>query len=188
LAKPKKKPSRIAVYILAFMAFSFSLVGGGLTYFSYDFNNHALIAAGTVVDVEASYNDGSTTYKPTIAYVDFAGEKRVGQTFLSSSSYNFPRGTQVEVLYDTRNPTSLRMNNWLELWGFGFIFLTVGFVLIVIMIFVARATRRKAARIASSSGTASEKTYKYSSNDPRTIESDEDHKRETEYIPTVRRR
>lgn len=191
MGKSKKKSAHFAIYILAFMAFVFISIGGAFSYFSYDFSNYAIATTGTVVNVEASYSDGSTTYKPTIAYVDYNGDKRSGQTFLSSSTYNFSRGSMVDILYDTRDTQSLRMDSWFALWGFGLIFLITGLVLAGIALVIKRASGKSRRGSSASRSRQPESTsaakYSYSSNSADDFESEEDHRRETEYKPTVRR-
>ena len=170
---------KIAVYILAFMAFIFSSVGGAFLYYSADFVENAAQVSGTVMSVSANYSDGSTTYKPTISYLDLNGVKQTGETFLSSSSYNFPRGTKLNILYDPRDPSSIRLNSWFGLWGFPSFFLGVGLLLAVIAIIVALSLKKRkpdAARGASRRRKP-EASYSYSSN-----EGAEDRQ------PTVRRR
>ena len=184
MAKTYKLTAGPAILILAFMALVFGGVGGAFTWFSYDFSDNAEATTGSVMSVARSYSDGSTTYKPTIAYVDWNGVKQSGETFLSSSSYNYSPGAQVEILYDLRDPSSLRINNWFALWGFGLIFLAVGIVLFVAML-VAIIKRKS-----SSAGEPRSKSkYGRTRRQERiaAVETKEDHDRETNYTPTVRR-
>ena len=179
MAQIKNGNPKIAVYILAFMAFIFSSVGGAFLYYSSDFVANATEVSGIVVDVTVNRNDGSTTYKPTVSYVDMNGVKQTGQTFLSSSTYNFPRGSKINILYDPRDPSSIRINSWFGLWGFPSIFLGVGLLLAVIAIIVALNLKKRkpdAARGAPRRRKP-DASYSYSSN-----ESTEDHQ------PTIRRR
>ncbi len=154
-----------AVYILAFMAFVFSAVGGAFLYFTIEFNKNAMPVTGWVVDVSAHYNDGSTTYKPTISYIDENGFKQTGQTNMSSSSYNYPRGAEVNILYDTRNPGEVRINTWFSLWGFPLIFLGVGIVLAIVAVVVSRNMGKRAANNIEPIGGKPTASYSYSSNE-----------------------
>ncbi len=158
------------------MGVVFGAVGGIFLYFSFDFTTNAHATTGTVTAVSASYSDGSTTYKPSISFIDEAGVKQTGQTFLSSSSYNYPRGTKVAILYDTRTPHKLRIDSWFTLWGFPMIFLVVGGVLLVIMVIVARYGGKGTPRTDEARSRKPEASYRYSSSDP-----------EPERAPTVRR-
>ncbi len=179
MKKTNKSNPKVAVYILAFMAFIFTAVGGAFLYFANEFNDKAVSTTGWVVNVSINYNDGSTTYKPTISYMDENGIKQTGQTFLSSSTYNFPRGAEVEILYDPSDPSSIRMNSWFALWAFPIIFLGVGILLAVIALIVALTLKKRKLNAARGGANRQkpEATYSYSSN-----ESDDERQ------PTIRRR
>ncbi len=179
------KPTRVPVFILAFLAFVISGIGGLFGYSSYDFSTNAVVTTGTVMSVSARYSDGSTSYQPIIAFIDHNGTKRSGPTFLSSSSYNYRVGDQVGILYDIRDPQNLRVNNWFALWGFGTVFIGVGVVLAVSALIVARITRRPKAGRAPSDGAH----YSYSSNVRREDSDTQQYPhRKAERQPTVRRR
>ncbi len=177
MAQTTQMSARVAVYILAFMAVVFSAVGGIFLYFSFDFSNYARATTGTVMSVSESYSDSSVTYQPTIAFVDAQGTKQTGETFLSSSSYNYRPGSKVDILYDTRAPHKLRVDNWFTLWGFPMIFLIVGLVLLVITVIVARVSgKKKPESEAAPRRKKPTASYSYSSNE------------DTPRPPTVRRR
>jgi len=179
MKQPKEGNSKIAVYILAFMALTFSIVGGAFLNYSSNFVANAHEVSGTVIDVSVTNNEGTIIYKPTISYIDINGTKQTGQTFLSSSSYNFPRGTKINILYDPGDPSTVRMNSWFGLWGFPAIFLGVGILLAVIAIIVAVSLRKRKPD-AAREGASRQKpaaSYSYSSD-----EADDDHR------PTIRRR
>jgi len=181
--KPKRNKSKVAYVILSFMAFSFMAAGGVLTYFSYDFSENAIPTSGIVLEVDASYNDGSTTYSPTFAYVDFNGNKHAGQPFLSSSSYNFPLGSRVAILYDRRDPRSLRVDSWFAVWGFSLVFLAAGLVMTIIAAVLRRVSGGQKAAASAKPG----RKIRSRSTGADKFESEEDHQRETKYTPTVRR-
>ena len=149
------------------MATIFSGVGGAFLYYSSDFVANANEVSGIVVDVSVNRNDGTTTYKPTVSYVDLNGVKQTGQTFLSSSGYNFPRGSKINILYDPRDPSRIRMNSWFSLWGFPMVFLGVGLLLALIALIVAlRIKKKKPDAIGESSNLRKPaKTYSYSSSE-----------------------
>jgi len=179
MKQTKKGNPKIAVYILAFMALTFSIVGGAFLYYSSDFVANAYEVSGTVIDVSMTNNEGTISYKPTIAYIDINGTKHTGQTFLSASSYNFARGTTLDILYDPRNPGTVRLNSWFGLWGFPMMFLGVGILLGVIATFIAFNLKKRKPNAAreGASRQKSAATYSYSSNEG-----------EGERQPTIRRR
>jgi len=192
MAKTKKTSTRVAVILMLLMGLVFASVGAGFSFFSYDFSKNAIATIGTVIDVEVNWSSSSNsssqspTYQPTIAFVDASGVKHSGQTFLSSSSYNFERGAQVQILYDARTPSKLRIDSWFALWGFGLIFFVVGIITLVGAIVLWRVKARAKPEPATKA-TAPAKQFSYSSNASRKVESAEDHQHETDYVPTVRR-
>ena len=173
------------------------LVGGAiLTYLSYDFINNALPASGRVTSVEVITSDDSVSYKPTIRFLDWQGRKHSGQTFISSSSYNFDINDNVDILYDTRNPKSLRMDTWFATWGFGIIFMTASVVPFIIARVIGGFSRRnvntKPKREHRRIGAGNEVEEEMIETTSRTKglisrESRSDHERETNYTPAVRR-
>ncbi len=98
---------------------------------SYDFVQNALPARGTVVALDVTVNKGRESYRPEVQFLDATGRKWRARTLLSSSSYGFDIGTRVDILYDRRDPQSIRMDRWFELWGLAVPFLVVGFVLLI---------------------------------------------------------
>jgi len=91
---------------------SWSLLPGGAT------------ADGTVVDMDKSDSDGSTSYAPIIDYVVD------GETYeMNSTSYSSPPayhvGQAVRVAYDRANPSVARIDNFWELWLLPIIFISI---------------------------------------------------------------
>ena len=182
--------------VLRFFGLAFLIGGGVLTYLTNDFMNNALPATGNVVSVEVSYNDDSVTYRPTIRFTDYAGRKQRGQTFMSSSSYNFGIGSKVHILYNVENPENLRMDTWIATWGFGIILIAASIVPFGIASFIGRIGSRntvnRRSRIPRTTrfiDPEEEEMIEISSKIKGLVsrESRSDHERETNYIPTVRR-
>lgn len=169
------------------------LVGGGiLSFLAYDFTENALSADGRVVSVETTYSDDGVSYRPTIRYIDFRGRKQRGVTFMSSSSYNYPVGTEVAILYDIRDPESIRMDNWLATWGIGVIAIAASVVPLGIATIIAKLTKTGSKPKRKRSPVAKPKEEEMVEVRGRVAglvsrESRSDHERETNYQPTVRR-
>lgn len=190
----KNKGARVGKIVFRFIGLAFLVGGGVLTFITYDFMDNALPATGSVVSVEVNYGDDSVTYKPTIRYVDYAGRKQRGETFMSSSGYNFNVGSKVNILYDIRNPEDLRMDTWLATWGFGIILLVSSVVPFGIASFIRRISGRTTA---STRRTREKRSFVENEEEMIEIpakvkglvsrESRSDHEREQNYTPTVRR-
>ncbi len=97
---------------------------------SYNFSRNAAWASGTVVGLEVDYAADGTTYRPVVEFRDTSGNLWRGKAFLLSSGYDFETGTRLDILYDTRNPEAIRMDNWMELWGFGLVFVLAGVLIL----------------------------------------------------------
>ncbi|GEM_PF-1046921 len=192
----KKNGAKVFKIVFGIMGLIFLVAGAILTFVAYDFMNNALPVTGRVTSVEVIVSDDSTSYKPTIRYVDFEGRKQSGQTFMSSSSYNFAVGSSVDVLYDTRNPEALRINTWFATWGFGVIFLAGSVIPFFIASIIGRGAKpkktvtpkpkpqraRAVAHIEDDMIEVTARTKGLVSHESRS-----DHERETNYTPTVRR-
>jgi len=187
MVKRSKNPKVISIILM--VAGSIFFVGGGiLTFFSYDFMENSASVKGTVVSVEVSHGDNSTTYKPTIRYLGLDGQKHVGRTFMSSSSYNFDVNARVDIRYDIRTPSSIRMDTWFATWGFGIVFLAASVIPFVIAGVVAARTGRRKPTVTSSPmrvNPARDTDDGYMN--MKTRESAAEHAREDNYKPTVRR-
>lgn len=194
-----KNGARVFRLIFRLMGLIFLVAGAILTFLAYDFMNNALPATGRVTSVEVITGDDSVSYKPTIRYVDWEGRKQIGQTFISSSSYNFDVGESVDILYDIREPESLRVDTWFATWGLGLIFLGASVIPFIIASVFGRVIgkktkdKRKPKRKRARAVTQAEAEDDMVEIPGRTKglisrESRSDHERETNYTPTVRRR
>jgi hypothetical protein len=191
-----KNGARVFKIVFRIMGLIFLVAGAILTFLAYDFMNNALPVSGRVVSVEVITGDDSVSYKPTIRYVDWEGRKQSGQTFISSSSYNFDIGSSVDILYDIRDPESLRMDTWFATWGFGLIFLGGSVIPFVIAGVIGGFSERKVKakpkrkpRRARAVTQVEDDMVKIPARTKGLVsrESRSDHERETNYTPTVRR-
>lgn len=189
MTKNNRKNTRIVGIVFRIVGLIFLMVGAVLTYMTYDFMEYSVATTGTVISVSENYSDdGGVTYRPTIRFVDNTGSKRQAKTFISSSGYNFPIKSDVDILYDTRDPTSLRLDNWFETWGFGIIFLASGIVPLFIASIVGRSGSQKSR---NKPAVKARRAPTREANDGyvhmELEELPEDHLRETNYVPAVRR-
>jgi|LGVF01.2.fsa_nt_gb hypothetical protein len=196
-----KNGTRVFKIIFRILGFMFLIAGAVLTFLAYDFMNNALPVTGRVVSVEVISSDDGVSYKPTIRFVDWEGRKQRGQTFISSSKYNFDIGEDVDILYDIRDPKLLRMDTWFATWGFGLIFLGASVIPFIIAGIVGRAggrkvkakPKRKPRRARAVTQVEDDQTEEDMIEIPARTkglisrESRSDHERETNYTPTVRR-
>ncbi|MBL4806605.1 MAG: DUF3592 domain-containing protein [Rhodobacteraceae bacterium] len=181
MAKKNQKSGKIISWVFGGIGLIFFLVGGGLTYTTYGFMENSQPTTGQVISVDTNYSDDGVSYRPTFSFVDVNGNRQQGATFLSSSSYNFAVGSKVDILYDQRDPSSVRLTGWFDTWGFGLIFMVIGGIPMLIAFFIRKRAGTKLP--VQTSDPIRDKYVRLES--PETAE---DHARETNYTPTVRRR
>ena len=183
--KKSGKSSRFIGLIFTLIGLSFVVVGGAITYATYGFMENSISTTGQVLGVAANTSEGSTTYQPTFGYVDTDGQLQQGTTSLSASGYNFAIGKKMEILYDSRDFSEVRLNTWFSTWGFGVIFLAAGIVPLLIGQFIRKLGKSPPRR--AGVDTRRHKAVRDKYVRLESPESDEDHQRETNYKPTVRR-
>ncbi|MEE9454555.1 MAG: DUF3592 domain-containing protein [Paracoccaceae bacterium] len=195
------KTTRSVRRVLGVLGFIFLLAGAGLMVNSFIFKSNALEVTGTVVAVGKNYSDeGGVTYQPTFRFLDAEGNKHRAQTSLSSSRYNYKIGERVDILYDQRDPSNIRVDSWFSVWGFAAIFAVFLGVFGASFLFVTKLLKRKVSRGMAELKYSYERqsfgrevehakeNLKESRKDRLvSMETAEDHAREENYRPTVRR-
>ena len=106
-------------YMIKFVSVALMILGISLSYNAYGFAKNAERAVGLVLDQNRTDLDDGPVFRPLIAFIDQNNVKQNVQTSIASSKYNFPNGSQVDILFDTRNPDIMHIDNWYENWGFG---------------------------------------------------------------------
>lgn len=133
-------------FLLGVLPWIFVVAGAWLVWSAHQFMSRAVKVRGTVVNVRTKMSTSSssnsnrpvTSYQPEFEYVDAGGNKVRGATFLFSTSYNFPVGTEKEILADPENPDKVRMPGAM-IYGFGAILAGVGLVFGIVGIFAIQA-------------------------------------------------
>ncbi|MEE9325807.1 MAG: DUF3592 domain-containing protein [Cocleimonas sp.] len=83
----------------------------------------------TNIELRRTGSDGSMTYIPTILFLDNRGiEHRVATIY---STYNFKLGKELEIYYDPKDLSHVRLSKLYSLWGVPLIFVSLGVVLLV---------------------------------------------------------
>ena len=111
------------------------------TYTSYMFYSNGIEVQGTVVRLESSTSDGSTTYSPVFRYtVD--GQQYEYESVNSSSPPSNQVGDVETLLVDPNNPGKARQNSFWELWLLPCILCPVSGVMIILSIGIPLLVRR----------------------------------------------
>jgi hypothetical protein len=85
------------------------------TYTSYVFSTTGVEVPGTVVRLEASHSDGSTTYSPVYSYT-YEGQTYEYESVNSSNPPANEVGDVETLLVNPNNPGKARQNSFWELW------------------------------------------------------------------------
>lgn len=141
-------PTWVIAGALSLFAFIFIGVGGWMLAGTLAFTEAALATTGRVAAVTEHRSDDATTWSAMFDYTDAGGTVQRGETHISSSDYNFRIGDEVAILYDPAEPRTVRVDDWLSVWGLPVIFLTVGGGVesVLVLVLLLRARRRGAER------------------------------------------
>lgn len=118
------------------------VLGLWYTYTSFKFSTNGEEVQGTVVRLESSTSDGSTTYSPVYSYT-VNGQKYEYESVNSSNPPAHEVGEQVTLLYDPDHPDKARVNSFFELWLLPIIICPVSIGMLVLSIVVPFLVRRR---------------------------------------------
>ncbi len=137
----KKNPRKLgcAFALLPISAIILVAVSIWYTYTSYMFFTTGIEVQGTVVRLESSSSDGSTTYSPVFSYT-YEGQQYEYESVNTSNPPTNVVGDVETLLVDPNKPNKARQNSFWELWllpailcpvSFGMIILSIGIPLLV---------------------------------------------------------
>jgi len=89
---------------------------------------------GQVTHIDESHNESSqtTAYIPTFSFVDEEGNKHITSTSYSAETFNYTIGEMVEIYYDSKDFSSVRVSSFTELWSLPLFFSGLGFFIILL--------------------------------------------------------
>jgi hypothetical protein len=111
------------------------------TYSSYVFATTGVEVPGTVVRLEASHSDGSTTYSPVFSYT-YEGKQYEYESVNSSSFPSNQVGDVETLLVNPNNPGKARQNSVWELWLLPCILCPVSLLMIALSIGIPLLVRK----------------------------------------------
>jgi hypothetical protein len=124
----------------AFLTIGLVLITAALYFYQKQraFQERALTAQGTVIELLESTSDNSIVYKPLVLFKTKEGKEVKFTTSFSTSPPSYSVGESVEVLYDSAEPNSASINGFTSLWlgplicgVLGMIFFLIGFFIIL---------------------------------------------------------
>jgi len=123
-----KKPKKVAL-LTGIPGLLMLVFGVAIKHVTDDFMDNAIATKAQVISVEEIDSAGSDSkYRPTLEFTDSQGNIHSVRSALSSTDYNYELGTTLTILVDSRDPSNVRMDHWLETGGLG-ISLLVGALL-----------------------------------------------------------
>jgi hypothetical protein len=139
----KKSPRKIgcAFVLLPISAIIMAAVSIWYAYTSYIFFTTGIEVQGTVVRLESSSSDGSTTYSPVFSYT-YEGQQYEYESVNSSSPPTNKVGDVETLLVNPENPSKARQNSFWELWLMPVILCPVSFFMIILSIGIPLLVRR----------------------------------------------
>ena len=103
---------------LIFMNLLFiGLLGGGgyIAYNNYQLRTNGASTTGTVIRLEESTSDGSTSYSPVFQY-EVNGQTYEFESQNSSSPPTHRVGEQDTIFYDPENPQKAQIDSFMDMW------------------------------------------------------------------------
>ncbi len=175
----KRNNTLIGIIVPAVIGLVFFLSGVGMLISTVRFMEDAVPAEGEVIHV-AWVSGESTTYRPTMRYVvDEVTYER--KSLISSSGYNFAPGQILPILYSRSDPGKMRLNFFMEIWGFGAIFAGIGALLLIGSLIGGGVAWRR-------SLVGRTRAKRQDGKPSRTPTHNDDKDRGDKFVPTVRRR
>ncbi|MBL8103670.1 MAG: DUF3592 domain-containing protein [Anaerolineales bacterium] len=139
----KKKPRKLGCAFILLPLSAIILLGVSIwyAYTSYVFYSAGIEVQGTVVRLESSSSDGSTTYSPVFSYT-FEGQQYEYESVNSSNPPANEVGDVETLLVNPNNPGKARQNSFWELWLLPVILCPTSFFMIILSIGIPILVRR----------------------------------------------
>jgi hypothetical protein len=153
---------------IAIVKYLFSLVGLVMlvgAFYSYNstaaFLKEAATAEGIVVELLLSRSSDSISYRPLVQFTAQSGRVVEFAPSAGSNPARYAEGEQVEVLYQTAQPSDAKINDFFSLWGVALILAAMGavFFLIGAGIILVIALKGRQDKMLKASGIAIETRY-----------------------------
>jgi len=110
-------------------------------YSSYIFSTTGIEVPGTVVRLESSTSEGSTTYSPVFEYT-YDGQRYEYESVNSSNPPANQVGDEETLLVNPNNPSKARQNSFWELWLLPVILCPISIFMLALSIGIPLLVRR----------------------------------------------
>ena len=136
----------LAARLLFALGLGCLLLAGYLAWQSMSFAADAQRATGEVVSYHEVHDGDSMRYRPRVRFKTDNGDIITVEGQLTTTSQRFPIGTQIPMVYKTREPTNARIATFTDNWLGATIALVIGLVGIAGGVLVRRAVKREIAK------------------------------------------
>ncbi len=102
---------------------------------------------GVVLETVWADNFLGPKTSPVIGFIDIDNEKRVAIPENVLATRGFVPGQKVHILYDIRDPESIRLDTPVGIWGTGVLWLVFALVPVLILSGLIAATRKRAPKL-----------------------------------------
>lgn len=134
----------IGILITFIFAAVFSGIGIGFYVSTNNVVNNGVQTEGIVIGNRVGYDsDGGTTYTPVVEFTLGSGEIFTASPNMSTSPPSYSEGDPIQIAYFPENPNSIIINTPFWTFWFPMIFITVGAIPGVIMLFLIISVLRK---------------------------------------------
>ena len=139
----KKSPRKLGCAFIFLPLSAVILLGVSIwfTYTSYIFFTTGVEVQGTVVRMESSNSDGSTTYSPVFSYT-YEGQQYEYESINSSNPPSNQVGDVEALLVNPANPSKARQNSFWELWLLPAILCPTSFFMLILSFGIPILVRR----------------------------------------------
>ena len=122
---------------------AFLTVSGVFVFKSVSFLSNSTKVEAKVISVDSRMQTGrkmsrSVSYRPTFEFKDTNGNTVKATTSISSRNYYYSVGSTVSILYDTNNPTIVKIPGFIGFWLIPTILAPIGFVFFLVGLFAKR--------------------------------------------------
>lgn len=183
----KSLPVRFVLSIFRFFAFLLIILGVWQVFSDVTFSMRALPRSGFVIDLIEAESIAGAGVTPVIGFFDAAGSKYIGYLDAVYDPGAFIIAQEVPILYDTANPEIIKLATGFHPVKNGAVSIIIGGGLFFLLGKFSRRPRKLRNPQAGQPSKAPMHALKKRPAPLPSPESAEDHAREVNYKPTVRR-
>lgn len=122
----KEGVAQLVIVLLGVLFLYLSVVKGSESYF---LTTQGVRASAIIVDVQEKYNDGKTTYRNVGLFKDNQGDEIRFITEVGTGKPRYEKDSQVEVIYNPKRSSEVKVNSMFDLWFTPGLFFFMGMIM-----------------------------------------------------------